>query len=42
MLDSKQYTGRAEQQVTEYLEIVVKPILERYKADLNGKSELSV
>ena len=42
MLDSKQYTGRSSQQVTEYLQVVVKPILERYKADLDRKSELSV
>ena len=42
MLDPRQYTGRAEQQVAEYLQLVVEPILVRYKANLEGKAELCV
>ena len=42
MLNAKQFIGRADKQVEEYLLEVVEPIIERYKTDLESRSELSL
>ena len=43
MLDARQYTGRASQQVEEYLKEEVVPITQKYNSDLdNKKSELNL
>lgn len=42
MLDPKLYVGRCAQQVEEFIESEVVPIVIRYKDSLNGKSELNL
>jgi len=42
MLDPQLYVGRSAQQVDEFYQSEVLPIVARYKASFSGKSELSV
>ena len=42
VLDPKSYTGRAPQQVDEFLKDIVTPILRKYRKELNKKVELNV
>ncbi len=42
MLDPRQFIGRCDKQVEEFLQGVVKPILENYKTDLVGSSILNL
>jgi len=42
LLDPKSYTGRAPQQVDEFLAEEVAPVLKRYEGRLEGTSELIV
>jgi adenylosuccinate lyase len=42
ILDPKKYTGRSAQQVEEYMEAVVQPILDAYQDQLNVHVELSI
>jgi adenylosuccinate lyase len=42
MLDARQFIGRADKQVEEFIDDVIKPILERYKNNLNVSSNLLI
>jgi len=42
MLDPKLYVGRCGEQVTEFLDVEVASVIERYKNNLVGKSELNL
>ena len=42
MLDARQFIGRADKQVEEFIHEVVKPILDRYKNSLNVSSNLLI
>lgn len=41
-MDPKKYTGRSEQQVTEFLDEVIRPILDANKEDLGVKADIEV
>ncbi len=42
MLNPREFIGRCDKQVEEFLEQVVRPILEKYQADLSGSSVLAI
>ena len=41
-LDPMKYVGRSKEQVEEYLEEVVKPVIEQHKDELGLKAEINV
>jgi adenylosuccinate lyase len=42
LLDPTTYTGRAENQVNEFLSLEAKPAIKKYKDILSGKAQISV
>lgn len=42
LLDPTTYTGRAENQVKEFLELEVQPAIKKYESELTGKAQVNV